>query len=183
MDSSIKDWVLKNGCKGYRSCLFCQNVGIVANGVKPAEIINISIEDYISCKALKHFVDLKVISKSKNTLKVFIYKKEYQREILQDSGVVKLLVELGYPEITVESAIDHLVKRIVNQEDGFPHEIGIFLGYPLKDVLGYMGIGTLPYIKTMGWKMYGDTTTSEKIFYEIKKAKQHIGHLLSQTAG
>jgi hypothetical protein len=31
--------------------------------------------------------------------------------------------------------------------------------------------------------MYGDTTESEEIFYQRKKAKQHIGHLLNQTAG
>lgn len=35
--------------------------------------------------------------------------------------------------------IDHLKKRLFTH-DGFPHEIGAFLGYPLEDVRGFINI-------------------------------------------
>ncbi|WP_255396957.1 DUF3793 family protein [Geobacter sp. DSM 9736] len=38
----------------------------------------------------------------------------------------------------------------------FPHEIGIFLGYSLKDVIGFMGWAPLPFTCQGPWKIFGD---------------------------
>ena len=41
------------------------------------------------------------------------------------------------------------------QANDFPHEIGIFLGYPLKDVLAFMGQVRLAFSCQGPWKIYG----------------------------
>ncbi len=52
---------------------------------------------------------------------------------------------------------------------GFPHEIGLFLGYPLQDVLGFIenrGQGS----KLVGtWKVYGDEEAARRTFARYKK--------------
>lgn len=47
---------------------------------------------------------------------------------------------------------------------GFPHEIGIFLGYPLEDVKGFIE-NSGRHFKICGqWKVYSDTKRAEKLF-------------------
>jgi hypothetical protein len=42
----------------------------------------------------------------------------------------------------------------------FPHEVGVFLGYPLKDVAGFMGWVDLPVTCQGPWKIYGNPDRS-----------------------
>ncbi len=48
-----------------------------------------------------------------------------------------------------------------------PHEIGFALGYPVKDVLGYMGLLPLECTGVCGWKIYGDPSPSLQIGNEV----------------
>lgn len=41
-----------------------------------------------------------------------------------------------------------------------PHEIGIALGYPFKDVWGFMGISSEPCSGTCGWRIFGNPEPS-----------------------
>ena len=41
-----------------------------------------------------------------------------------------------------------------------PHEVGVILGYPLKDVAGFMGWVRLPVTGQGPWKIYGDPRSS-----------------------
>ncbi|MBR1870559.1 MAG: DUF3793 family protein, partial [Kiritimatiellae bacterium] len=45
------------------------------------------------------------------------------------------LARFGYRG-TMPAMLEHLCKRF--ESDALPHEIGIFIGYPLKDVVGFM---------------------------------------------
>jgi len=61
---------------------------------------------------------------------------------------------------SVEGYVDFLVSRL-NRKD-FLHEIGLFLGYPFKDVLGYIGHPSLKLVEINGWKIYGNDKLSNK---------------------
>ena len=56
------------------------------------------------------------------------------------------------------------LSRRLRQSEGFPHEIGVFLGYPLEDVIGFCrhkGEGC----KLCGyWKVYGDVDHAKRCF-------------------
>lgn len=53
-----------------------------------------------------------------------------------------------------------------------PHEIGIALGYPMKDVWGFMGITSEPCSGSCGWRIFGDPEPSlkKKLRYERARA-------------
>ena len=69
------------------------------------------------------------------------------------------------------------MKRIC-ECDEFPHEIGLFLGYPPEDVRGFIEEGAAKCKCTGCWKVYGDVERAQKLFAAYKKCtavyqKQH----------
>ena len=56
---------------------------------------------------------------------------------LRDPQAGEILREKGYPEATPIQRINHLIRRL-RECEAFPHEIGLFLGYPPADVQGFM---------------------------------------------
>ena len=61
-----------------------------------------------------------------------------------------------------------LSKRL-NETKEFPHEIGLFLGYPPEDVKGFIDNRAEGY-KCIGcWKVYGDEENAKRKFECYKK--------------
>lgn len=181
MDLFMKQWVKDSTTDQIASCYFCSNVGVVYSGVKPAEIISVSKENLKQCSALCHSINYSIFGKKEGKYKLLVYHPAKLEETLRNKIVLQSLRQLGYPEtFHLEDYVNTLVTRLQSSED-FPHEIGFFLGYPVKDVLSFMGFIQLPLAKTMGWRMYGDTKTSEQVYFQIKHAKEEILHYAKQT--
>lgn len=51
----------------------------------------------------------------------------------------------------------------------FPHEIGVFLGYPLQDVKGFIENNGRNSKYTGLWKVYGDKAASMRMFEKYRK--------------
>ena len=63
----------------------------------------------------------------------------YKRQLLEDMkkpGTAEFLKWCGYEDTDPEKALIRLSRRL-SESDQFPHEIGLFLGYPLGDVIGF----------------------------------------------
>ena len=56
---------------------------------------------------------------------------------LRDPQAEAILRENGYPDGAPIQRINHLIRRL-RECESFPHEIGLFLGYPPADVRGFM---------------------------------------------
>lgn len=71
-------------------------------------------------------------------------------------GVSDFLRRMGYD--TADS-FDGLLRQLaarLRSRSGFPHEIGVFLGYPLEDVVGFMENKGKNYTCSGCWKSYGN---------------------------
>lgn len=85
---------------------------------------------------------------------IYLYRPDLLETLLCSGRVRNFLRRAGYaPFGDSRDALDSLGRRF-EQED-FPHEIGIFLGYPLKDVAGFMGWAAIPFSSPGPWKIYG----------------------------
>lgn len=68
--------------------------------------------------------------------------------------------------------------------NNFPHEIGVFLGYPLDDVIGF--IEHKPFYLVGDWKVYQNVKEAQKQFDLFKQTKEkmlnqiHLGYELAQ---
>ena len=54
--------------------------------------------------------------------------------------------------------------RRFQTESAFPHEIGLFLGYPLEDVKGFIQNKGQGYACCGLWKSYGDPRAARRYF-------------------
>lgn len=64
--------------------------------------------------------------------------------------------------------INRLIKKL-REEPDFPHEIGLFLGYPLEDVKGFIE-NKADCSKCSGcWKVYGNEEKALKLFEKYQK--------------
>lgn len=54
----------------------------------------------------------------------------------------------------------------------FPHEIGIFLGYPLDDVIGF--IEHKPYYLVGDWKVYQNVNEAKSNLIYLNKQKKNV---------
>ena len=89
-----------------------------------------------------------------------------------------LLRGRGYAaESGAESLLGQLASRM-GQRD-FPHEIGLFLGYPALDVAAFIKFGGKNFTLCRYWKVYHDVDAAQKRFRAIDEAKRRAACLLN----
>lgn len=72
---------------------------------------------------------------------VYIYRISALRADLNDPDNAAFLAGFGYDVRSVEASLDRLAER-VHECDSFPHEVGLFLSYPLSDVKSFIELGS-----------------------------------------
>ncbi|MGN1008484.1 MAG: DUF3793 family protein, partial [Butyricicoccus sp.] len=117
---------------------------------------------------------------------VLVYQPKLLATQLSQKKVRELLRQDGYPAGSMREQIEHLKFRLAEQQD-FPHEIGLFLGYPVGDVLAFQrrrGEGC----KLCGyWKVYGDVEEAKRCFARFDACRAaiteslHAGKTIIQT--
>ena len=103
---------------------------------------------------------------------VYVYRENRLREVLSDEKVRAFLVQEGYrlPEGSddCEPLLRQLSRRLCCEAE-FPHEIGVFLGYPLTDVVGFIENQGRNFTCCGCWKAYGDRDAAERLFAQLNK--------------
>ncbi len=175
------------GCEGHLRWLV-ETLSPVIFGQKPAEIISYPKYDCLRCEKLdqmEHHLEnsmhlsYRKIIQDNDQIKVLFYHEEALKEVLLDPRVRRFLATMGYPmEETMEAWLDRLCGQIAVGK--CPDEIGVFLGYPLKDVLGFMGHPSLPLTKVQYWRVYGDSRESDKKFQAIMESRSVMQCILSE---
>ena len=98
---------------------------------------------------------------------LYLYRPARLARDLRDPLAIRLLRECGYPGTDVDRALAHLIQRLGIQQD-FPHEIGLFLGYPPADVDGFMH--RRAHCKGCGlWKVYDDLDGALRQFERCRR--------------
>lgn len=129
-------------------------------------------KDYQKYKAqLKKFsIDMKVLCSCKKRYLVLVYHKDMLETELKKPEIVNIIKNYGYFYDTVERQLLHLTKRLAQSED-FPHEIGLFLGYPVDDVVTFSKKKGEGAILCGYWKVYHNIENAKKIFYEFDNCR------------
>ena len=106
---------------------------------------------------------------------VYIYRPKMLCRDLSANDNRDFLQSLGYSFVNAQECIAQLVERL-NRQAEFPHEIGLFLGYPNEDVQGF--IRDRKCCKCVGcWKVYGDEQRAKSLFVEYEQCIQKYGEL------
>lgn len=99
---------------------------------------------------------------------VFVYRRSLLNSLFKAEEIRHFLKPYGYQNFEEEALIANLTHRIAKCHC-FPHEIGLFLGYPLEDVKGFIANAGKNCKSTGYWKVYGNVEESEKLFRCFRK--------------
>lgn len=98
---------------------------------------------------------------------VYLYRPSRLKKDLEDPAAIKILQDHGYS--CYGKCLPRLIERVRASEE-FPHEIGLFLGYPPEDVQGFLD--HRPCKCSGCWKVYGDENKAKKTFDLYKKCER-----------
>ena len=108
---------------------------------------------------------------TKNTLVLFYNKEKIDLSISNHKNM-KFLKRFGYNEfMDAEQCLLLLGKRF---EHMCPHEIGVFLGYPIEDVTSFVDSPNTKCKMVGYWKVYHDIKKAEIIFNKYDEIKYAI---------
>jgi len=165
----------------------------VLAGVKPANLISLGNRPQLCGRNLyqlwqSHHEDLAtrlagltimVLQTRQRSLLLLCYNNDHLERHLSHAGIRILLRKAGYEaDAATEALLGELSRRIENSES-FPHEIGLFIGYPAKDVAAFMGLVRLPFACQCLWKIYGNPEESLGLAERYRCCRQRMGAILA----
>jgi len=133
-------------------------------------------------------IRIRLLRKSEMSALIYVFRSSALQEKLSDPDIKSFLNSLGYDcslrttncddegtRIIYEclKQLEHRISNASKSKDAkFPHEIGVFLDYPLHDVKEFMrneGCGS----KITGtWKVYGDEKAAKLRFEKFRKCTE-----------
>lgn len=152
-----------------------RHCGVTFAGLKPASLVNLRRGDRHTVARLarcfrRRGFSFVILRETDERQTLYIYHAEKLGRVLFSDAVKEFLHARGYRYSSVSEAIANLKERMAGE---FPHEIGVFLGYPLDDVRGF--IENPRGGKFSGaWKVYGDEVRAEKAFERFRRCSACI---------
>ncbi|MEI0478565.1 DUF3793 family protein [Brachyspira pulli] len=125
-----------------------------------------SYNDILSFKNIK----VSIIKDNANKAIIYVYNEKELENYLLDDEIFEFLENYGYKSKNIHESIDFLKTRMQYAES-FPHEIGIFLGYPLIDINGFINNYGKNSLYTGYWKVYHNKNEAIKIFDNYNKCR------------
>jgi hypothetical protein len=116
---------------------------------------------------------LTVLEENLRYLVVMVYHGDSLRRCLGKREPMRWLNSLGYSNtLSLEGKLEHLEQRF--GKDSCPHEIGLFLGYPLEDVRGFIANKGKNSKYTGEWKVYGDLPRALRLFQSYRDSRSWV---------
>ena len=166
----------------------------VRQGVKPAELLRVRhCYSSVNEEGLRvclyrsdiyeilglDYVELKVEDESSLVL---FYNPPVLEATLELPRNRRWLARLGYPlKGTMRQMLAALCRRASGKE--LPHEVGIFIGYPLKDVAGFMRRIPATPLHRGAWRVYGDAEESLRLMRLYAAAEADAREVFERTRG
>lgn len=157
------------------------NASLVISGAKPSATITLKksgnniYEKWI--KYGKDFLydiglDYMELREGKESLIILVYHKENLKEHIFKKENNEFLLNIGY-EFSEElnEYIDMLKKRY--NKFKCPHELGVFLGFPIEDVRDFMDCSNKECLGCGYWLVYNDIDKARSIFKKYDKIKSY----------
>lgn len=102
---------------------------------------------------------------------IYVYRPAHLQRDLHNTTARQILQDRGYRFENPQSCVVELVRRLRLSGD-FPHEIGLFLGYPPEDVRGFIEKGASACKLSGIWKVYDNENRARALFAKYKKCTE-----------
>lgn len=157
------------------------NTSLVISEVKPSATITLkkgidsNYEKWIKYgEKFLESINIKYIElrECENALIILVYdEKQLSNYIFKEENKA-FLKKLGY---SYGNDIDAYIEKLKKRYEKFncPHELGVFLGYPLNDVKDFMECSSKKCLACGYWRVYNDYNAAKEVFntYDMIKEK------------
>ena len=109
-----------------------------------------------------------ILRKTDKKALLYLYRPDFLERDLGSPKARRILEEKGYCCRSAGNCIVQLIRQMA-QDNEFPHEVGLFLGYPPEDVQCFMQDSRLGVKCTGCWKAYGNEKEAQKTFAKFRK--------------
>lgn len=159
--------------------ILAEHCAPVLAGIKTANLVSCPCREFPRLPARvaeynrafgKKGLRFEILCACKERYLLLVYRPDRMQADLQVPAAAELLHACGYPE-GLRRRLAFLRERIL-REDGFPHEIGLFLGYPPCDVRGFIEQGGKGSKFTGYWKVYGDVYAAKRLFDRFRRCSR-----------
>ncbi len=145
-------------------------------GLKAASLISLEEKLYAGISELLEGTGIswRVLAVRRGKAIVLFYRCEELEEYISRPGNRRFLKTAGYGSMELEEMLDDLAARMDRPDrgwNGFPHEIGVFLGYPAEDVECFMKKEGKDCLAVGYWKVYHDVSHAVRTFRTFDAAK------------
>lgn len=146
-------------------------------GIKAANIMTVTGREFFRIGDLLQGTDISYcFLKTKGDKGIlYLYREREIMKYLHSEDVQSFLKGYGYETEDFNKMLERLSNRIAfysNGETTFPHEIGIFLEYPLMDVKGFLENEGENFIYSGYWKVYTDVHNTLRKFREYDLVRE-----------
>jgi len=168
----------------------------VLGGVKPANLVSLTNRTRSCGRNLYQLwldhketlftriggMSIHILQTKPSSVLLFCYDRSNLTRHLSHSGIRALLSKSGYDaSVSCDDLLCELFQRFA-ASSSFPHEIGLFIGYPAKDVAAFMGLIDIPFTCQGPWKIYGNPHNSLCLADTYRKTRAEMGCKLSQCS-
>lgn len=141
-------------------------------GAKAASLLSLPLEDFPDLPLqLRSYnqtlyqtgVRFLILREDSKRFLVLVYRPTMLRKNLSAPEAKAVLASFAYPNSDQLGTLLRHLKSRFSQED-FPHEIGLFLDYPVDDVSAFIANRGAECKYCGYWKVYGDVDKAKELF-------------------
>jgi hypothetical protein len=152
-------------------------------GIKPANLVSFSVARRRDCRELIALYNealngkdifFEILRERDGRCLLLAFRGKKLSARLADPECKAILAAAGYPDTTDLSILLVALKERVAFCPGFPHEIGVFLGYPAEDVIGFLKHRGGRSLYAGYWKVYGDVEEKKLLFRKYDRCRNAI---------
>lgn len=158
--------------------------------VKPASLININKNEIPEkvpfIKQIRHEMipfegSIHILFEDESRYLILIYNQNLLYQVLHKEETMRYLKSRGYRVDHVNQCLKQLTinyNHYKKNKTYFPHEIGVFLGYPLHDVQDFIKNSGRNYILCGCWKVYHNAEKATSLFHLFHMLRTEAVHMI-----
>lgn len=155
-------------------------------GIKPANIVSCRKSFSLNAELEKLNRELnrcdiyaEILCECKSRAVVIVYRKNVLERHLQMTDNRKFLSRFGYSGCNTIREYFNVLKQRLGCS-AFPHEIGIFLGYPVNDIECFIRNPNEGCLLVGEWRVYHDPEKAKKLFRRFNSCRKALMRQLSE---
>ena len=122
-------------------------------------------------------VHAKTLYQNNSVAVVLFYRRDQMLKVMNQVTYCAYLLQLGYRPLNVEECFNQLRSKMYdyhNRRKVFPHELGVFLEYPLYDIQEFIRQGGKNCKLCGYWKVYDQEDDAKTIFKQYDQARNEL---------